>query len=129
MLSGSKREVYETGSQVADLHLMLSATQPPVQDGTWGEQFKRAVLTASSESFPDLAREMGVEVVRPKEISTKLATPETDDKVREMEIWARGRVNANFCVNYAENSGCTQNHGNGACSVREKRDSVSTRLK
>ena len=37
-------------------------------------------------------------------------------------------VNANICVYYARKSSCTQNHGNDAYSMCEKRYSISTRL-
>ena len=81
MLSGSTKEVYETGSQVADLHLMLSAMVPPVHDGTWGALFRDTVLDACSRSFPDLAREMGLEILDSQRVNAKLMTAETDDKV------------------------------------------------
>ena len=80
-LSGSTKEVYETGSQVADLHLMLSTMLPSVAAGTCGTQLREAVDRACAEGFPDLAREMGLEVLNPGNVDERLLREGKEDQV------------------------------------------------
>ncbi|KAK3699893.1 hypothetical protein QZH41_016548 [Actinostola sp. cb2023] len=84
-LTGSVREVYETGSQVCDLHILLTAIlSPPIAPllvGSCGERLQKAICNAQTESFPDLALEMGLEILDDKAVDTKLLTPGTDDKL------------------------------------------------
>ena len=82
ILSGSTREVYETGSQVADLHLMLSTMLPSSDAETCGTRLRTAVLRACEEGFPDLAREMGLEVLDPDSVRERLSREGREDEVR-----------------------------------------------
>ena len=82
ILSGSTKEVYETGSQVADLHLMLSTMLPSSDAETCGTRLRSAVLRACLEGFPDLAREMGLEVLDPDSVRERLSREGREDEVR-----------------------------------------------
>ena len=83
LLSGSVKEVYETGSQVADLHLMLSTLLPPGDHGSCVSlMLKESVRSACAKSFPDLAREMGLVLLGGEDIDSKLINTSKDDKVR-----------------------------------------------
>lgn len=82
IISGSTREVYETGSQVADLHLMLSTMLPSSDAETCGTRLRTAVLRACYEGFPDLAREMGLEVLDPISVRERLSREGREDEVR-----------------------------------------------
>ena len=81
ILSGSTKEVYETGSQVADLHLMLSTMPCGAVTGTCGTLLKDAVDRACSEGFPDLAREMGLEVLSADKVDDKISREGKEDQV------------------------------------------------
>ena len=80
-LCGSTKEVYETGSQVADLHLMLSTMIPSIPSGTCGTRLRDAVNRASTEGFPDLAREMGLGFLGSDNVDDRLLTEGIDDEV------------------------------------------------
>ena len=86
ILCGSTKEVYETGSQVADLHLMLSTALPSSTAGTCGTQLREAVYRACVEGFPDLAREMGLEVLDPDTVDDRLSREGTEDQVQESSL-------------------------------------------
>ena len=81
ILCGSTKEVYETGSQVADLHLMLSAMIPSISTGTCGTRLRDAVNRACSEEFPDLAREMGMGFLGSENVDERLLTEGKEDEV------------------------------------------------
>lgn len=85
VLTGSTREVYETGSQICDLHLLITTMlSPPIASfsvDSCGERLRKAVLKAQAEEFPDLAREMGLEVVNGQLLDSKLQKQGSDDKV------------------------------------------------
>ena len=81
-LCGSTKEVYETGSQVADLYLMLSTLLSSGTAGTCGALFRAVVQRACAEEFPDLAREMGLEVVHPNAIDDRLLSACQEDQVK-----------------------------------------------
>lgn len=80
-LCGSTKEVYETGSQVADLHLMLSTMIPSIPTGTCGTRLRVAVNRACSEGFPDLAMEMGLGFLGSDNVDEKLLTEGKEDEV------------------------------------------------
>ena len=81
ILCGSTKEVYETGSQVADLHLMLSTMIPSITSGTCGTRLREAVNRACSEGFPDLAREMGLGFLGCDNVDERLLTEGKEDQV------------------------------------------------
>ncbi|XP_032238993.2 uncharacterized protein LOC5513554 isoform X2 [Nematostella vectensis] len=82
VLSGSCKEVYETGSQVCDLYLLLAAMMPSVTVGSCGWQLKEAVGQACAEEYPDLAREMGLQLMDPEQINLdSLMVQGTEDQV------------------------------------------------
>ena len=82
-LSGSTKEVYETGSQVADLYLSLSTLVDPVNIGAgFDTTLKNAIHSARVEAFPDLAQEMGLEVLSPQDVGEKASSPYTDEEVK-----------------------------------------------
>ena len=85
ILCGSTREVYETGSQVADLHLMLSTMIPSVTTGTCGTRLRDAVNRACSERFPDLAREMGLGFLGSDNVDDRLLTEGKEDEVHTLQ--------------------------------------------
>ena len=74
--------MYETGSQVADLHLMLSTMLPGSDAETCGARLRSAVLRVCLEGFPDLAREMGLEVLDPDSVRERLSREGREDEVR-----------------------------------------------
>ena len=74
--------MYETGSQVADLHLMLSTMLPSSDAENCGTRLRSAVLRACLEGFPDLAREMGLEVLVPDSVRERLSREGREDEVR-----------------------------------------------
>ena len=82
ILCGSTKEVYETGSQVADLHLMLSTMIPSITSGTCGARLRDAVNRACSEGFPDLAREMGLGCLGSDNVDRGLLTEGKEDQVQ-----------------------------------------------
>lgn len=82
-MSGSTKEVYETGSQVADLYLSLSTLADPIErEGCLGNALRDAIYSARLEAFPDLAREMGLEVLSPRDVGKKSSSPCIDEEVR-----------------------------------------------
>lgn len=81
ILCGSTKEVYETGSQVADLHLMLSTMISNKTTGTCGTRLKDAVHRACFEGFPDLAREMGLGFLGRDNVDGRLSTEGREDQV------------------------------------------------
>ena len=86
ILCGSTKEVYETGSQVADLHLMLSTMIPSITTGTCGTRLRDAVNKASTEGFPDLAREMGLGFLGSDNVDDRLSTEGKEDEVHDKHI-------------------------------------------
>ncbi|XP_022800692.1 uncharacterized protein LOC111338453 [Stylophora pistillata] len=81
ILCGSTKEVYETGSQVADLHLMLSTMVCNKTTGTCGTRLKDTVNRACAEGFPDLAREMGLGFLGRDNVEERLSTEGKEDQV------------------------------------------------
>ena len=81
-LSGSTKEVYETGSQVADLYVSLSALLNPIKHNL-GDALKDAIHCARVEAFPDLAQEMGLEVLSPQDVGKKASNPCINEEVRQ----------------------------------------------
>lgn len=80
-LSGSTNEVYETGSQVADLYVLLSTLLNPIKDSL-GDALKDAIHCARVEAFPDLAQEMGLEILTPQNVGMKVSSPCINEEVR-----------------------------------------------
>ena len=61
VLSGSAKEIYETGSQVVDLYLVMKTI---LSSGTGIRERYRCILqTLFEEELPDLTREMGLTMV------------------------------------------------------------------
>lgn len=85
VLCGSTKEVYETGSQVADLYLMLSTMIPSITTGTCGTRLRHAVNRACSEGFPDLAREMGLGFLGSDNVDERLSTEGKEDEVHNKQ--------------------------------------------
>jgi len=85
LITGSVREVYETGSQVCDLYIVLNSILTSPQETaaieTCRERLKKAVFYAKSENFPDLAREMGLEVLDGNIAEAKVQQQGRDDQV------------------------------------------------
>ena len=67
---------------MADLHLMLSTMLPCSDAETCGTRLRTAVLRACDEGFPDLAREMGLEVLDPVSVRERLSREGREDEVR-----------------------------------------------
>lgn len=82
-LSGSTKEVYETGSQVADLYILLATfLKPSTFLCSIGSALSNTVHSATSEEFPDLAKEMGLENLSREDIGTNVSRPCIDEEVR-----------------------------------------------
>ena len=81
ILSGSVKEVYETGSQVADLHLMLSTLLQQEDHRSCARMLEESVRYACIKSFPDLAREMGLVLLTTDNIDSNLNTANREEKV------------------------------------------------
>ena len=79
-LSGSTKEVYETGSQVADLFITLS-TLLRAGDNCLGDHLKVSINSARVELFPDLALEMGLEILSPEVVEGKISMLNADEGV------------------------------------------------
>lgn len=60
---------------------MLSTMPPRAAGGTCGTQLKGAVNRACAEGFPDLAREMGLEVLHTSNVDQRLLREGKDDQV------------------------------------------------
>ena len=84
-MSGSLKEVYETGSQVADLHLVLSAMLPQSDHGTCAKRLADSVRSARDKAFPDLAREMGLVLLSGDDVDNRLTNEGREDKVNIMD--------------------------------------------
>lgn len=78
ILSGSAKEVYETGSQTADLYLILNTmfSVEPID-----VSFKDILKKATMELFPDLCKEMGLCTIEHDLIGRMLENSVKDDKV------------------------------------------------
>lgn len=94
ILCGSTKEVYETGSQVADLHLMLSTMVCRKTTGTCGTRLKDTVNRACAEGFPDLAREMGLGFLGCDNVEERLSTEGKEDQVPLLSYFLNW-----FCIN------------------------------
>lgn len=82
-LSGSTKEVYETGSQVADLYVLLATfLKPNTFLCSIGSALSTTVHSATSEEFPDLAKEMGLEILSSENVGTKVSRPCIDEGVK-----------------------------------------------
>ena len=82
ILSGSTNEVYETGSQVADLYFVLSIfCLPQTKIKSLVQCFESAFHRASEIDWPDLAKEMGLTTLDAEKIAEAIKLPEKDDKV------------------------------------------------
>ncbi|XP_028397501.1 uncharacterized protein LOC114521309 isoform X2 [Dendronephthya gigantea] len=93
-LSGSSKEVYETGSQVADLYISLSTLINPLKfNESLGVMLSNVIHVAKIEEFPDLAQEMGLEILSPEDVGRKALTPSTDE-----EVSAPSQVNSSVHV-------------------------------
>ena len=82
VLSGSAKEVYETGSQSADLYLVSKVMLSLDQSCRMREKYKKALHEASYWMFPDLVLEMGLCCVDPGIVHLMLKDPDQDDQVR-----------------------------------------------
>lgn len=94
ILCGSTKEVYETGSQVADLHLMLSTMVCRKTTGTCGTRLKDTVNRACAEGFPDLAREMGLGFLGCDNVEERLSKEGKEDQVPLLSYFLNW-----FCIN------------------------------
>ena len=79
ILSGSTKEVYETGSQVADLYLLLSVLKN--QNKGLKSSFEMAIRRAVDTDWPDLAKEMGLTIVDMKYVENAVKISATEDRV------------------------------------------------
>ena len=79
ILSGSTKEVYETGSQVADLYLLLSVLKN--QNKGLKSSFEMAIRRAVDTDWPDLAKEMGLTIVDMKYVENTVKISATEDRV------------------------------------------------
>ena len=61
---------------------MLSTMLPSYEAETCGARLRTAVLRACDEGFPDLAREMGLEVLDPDFVRERLSREGREDEVR-----------------------------------------------
>ena len=82
LLSGSAKEIYETGSQTADLFLLSKALFS--DNESLVVSFMQAFTDAAYRSFPDLVLEMGLCRVDKVTIDAMLADEETIDEVRNL---------------------------------------------
>ncbi|XP_065058090.1 uncharacterized protein LOC135685920 [Rhopilema esculentum] len=79
ILSGSTKEVYETGSQVADLYLLLSVLKN--QNKGLKSSFEIAIRRAVDTDWPDLAKEMGLTIMDMKYVENAVKISATEDRV------------------------------------------------
>ena len=76
---------------MADLHLMLSTMLPSITSSTTcGTRLRDAVDRACVEGFPDLAREMGLEVLDPDTVNDRLSMEGKDDQVFDVSLYSYG---------------------------------------
>lgn len=78
ILSGSAKEVYETGSQTADLFLMLNSM---LSNSSLSLQYKQVLHTACYVTFPDLALEMGLCTAACDVVDSMMENPDREDQV------------------------------------------------
>lgn len=78
ILSGSAKEVYETGSQTADLFLMLNSM---LSNSNLSLQYKQVLHTACYVTFPDLALEMGLCTAACDVVDSMMENPDREDQV------------------------------------------------
>jgi hypothetical protein len=63
----------------------LSTLVDPVNErDSLGNTLKNTIHSATVEAFPDLAQEMGLEVLSPQDVSRKASSPCTDEGVRNL---------------------------------------------
>ena len=79
-LCGSTNEVYETGSQVADLYLILSVFVNQ-SHRSMEACFDAAVCKAIESDWPDLANEMGLSLVNADFVEESIKMQAVEDKV------------------------------------------------
>lgn len=75
LLTGSAKEVYETGSQTADLFLLLNTVLEKKRVTT---QFESLFQKASMDFFPDLILEMGLTILDSNTIPAMLENPDKE---------------------------------------------------
>ena len=51
-----------------------------------GDSLKKSIHSARVEAFPDLAQEMGLEILSPQDVGRKASSPCTDEGVRIIYI-------------------------------------------
>lgn len=79
-LSGSTKEVYETGSQITDLYL-ISSVYLNQKEGSLRDFFNAAISRAVEVDWPDLANEMGLTIVDANYVNEAVNMPAEEDKV------------------------------------------------
>ena len=81
-VSGSTNEVYETGSQVADLYISLAELfGGNVTHAGKMLPFKVTIEEITSHAFPDLANEMGLKMLLPERLDDELKNQPTEEQV------------------------------------------------
>ena len=80
VLSGSAKEVYETGSQTADLYL-VSKVMSSRDSSSMKEVYLKTFKEVSYSLFPDLVREMGLCYLEKDLVHQMLGDEETEDQV------------------------------------------------
>ncbi|XP_065834926.1 aminopeptidase O-like isoform X2 [Oscarella lobularis] len=96
VVSGSVKEVYETGSQAADVHLALASllgTSSSTSSLSNIRNLKDVVEEARQRSFPDLAEEMGLRIMKPDKLEEELEQESIND-----EVHPRPLVSSDVCV-------------------------------
>ena len=86
IVSGSAKEVYETGSQTADLFFVLNTILLPTNLQL---QFITVFQEASLNLFPDLVKEMGLTMAGPMNcnvVEAKLKDPDREDNVTKPKV-------------------------------------------
>eukprot|EP00111_Clytia_hemisphaerica_P016524 TCONS_00048996-protein len=80
ILSGSAKEVYETGSQTADLYL-VSKVMSSSNSSKMRDVYLRTFKEVSYSLFPDLVREMGLCYLEKDVVRQMLGDEETEDQI------------------------------------------------
>ena len=74
--------MYETGSQVADLHVALAQLFGNEGMQSKMPSLKDTIVRIASHSFPDLANEMGLKMLLPEHLEDELKSEPNEDQVR-----------------------------------------------
>jgi aminopeptidase O len=85
-VSGSTREVYETGSQVADLHIAVVQLFGNKDIQSNMPLLKETISRIKSHSFPDLANEMGLKMLLPENLTQELKIEPIEDQVHPKQL-------------------------------------------